>query len=177
MLVWKLVGKEYRHVHRVKQRELGNLRNWRDVLVANLPTEDARILAAIVCDAALDSGGGNSRFATADDTGADGARLLVTVEDLTDATVWHPKLPWDDARTHTARSQFDDLEPDLIRERTPVDEHATQLVDAALACKKTTLRLAGISTHSLSHVSPHDKTRSCFPRIQGNPSLLNCLLF
>jgi hypothetical protein len=42
------------------------------------------------------------------------------------------KLARNDARTDSHRGHFDDLVADVVRKRTTVDEHAAQLVDAAL---------------------------------------------
>lgn len=58
---------------------------------------------------------------------------LVPVEDLGHAAVRHAELPRNDARPHAGRRHFHDLEPDVVGKRAAVDEHAAQLVHAALS--------------------------------------------
>ena len=44
----------------------------------------------------------------------------------------HPELPGDDAGPDPGRRHLDDLEPDVVRERPAIDEHAPQLGDSTL---------------------------------------------
>ena len=91
------------------------------------------ILQTVLVDAPLDVGGERVLGpGAADDSGANAARLLVAVEDLGDAAVGDAQLARDDARPHARRRQLDDLQPDVVGQRAAVDEHAAQLVDAAL---------------------------------------------
>ena len=69
---------------------------------------------------------------SAHDSGADASGLLVAVEDLGDASVRYPQLPRDDARAHSGRRQFHNLQPDVIGQRPPVDEDSAQLIDTPL---------------------------------------------
>ena len=72
------------------------------------------------------------RPGAAQDSGADASGLLVAVEDLGDASVRYPQLPRDDARAHSGRRQFHNLQPDVIGQRPPVDEDSAQLIDTPL---------------------------------------------
>ena len=45
------------------------------------------------------------------------------------------ELARDDAGPHARSGHLDDLEADVVGQRPAVDEHAAQLVDAALACE------------------------------------------
>ena len=47
-----------------------------------------------------------------------------------------PQLAADDARSYAGRRHLDDLEPDVVGQRPPVDEDAAELVDAALALER-----------------------------------------
>ena len=57
---------------------------------------------------------------------------LIPVKDLADTPVWDPELPGDDAGPDPGGRHLDDLEPDVVWERSAIDEHAPQLVDATL---------------------------------------------
>ena len=46
-----------------------------------------------------------------------------------------PELARDDAGADAGGGHLDDLEADVVGQRPAVDEHAAQLVDAALACE------------------------------------------
>ena len=45
-------------------------------------------------------------------------------------------LPGDDAGPDASRGHFDDLQANVVGQGTPIDEHATQLVDATLSCRR-----------------------------------------
>ena len=59
---------------------------------------------------------------------------LVSVEDLADAAVADAQLPGDDAGADAGGGHLDDLEADVVGQRAAVDEHAAELVHAALPC-------------------------------------------
>lgn len=105
-----------------------------DEPVSDLPRKHAGIVLFIVVDLFLDVRRGYLRLGPADDAGPDGAGLLVPVEDLGDAAVGHAELPRDHAGAHARRRHLHDLEADVVGQRPPVDEHAAQLVHAALSC-------------------------------------------
>ena len=48
----------------------------------------------------------------------------------------NPELPGDDTRSDTLGCQLHNLESDVVWQRTSVDEHPAQLVDAPLACEE-----------------------------------------
>ena len=48
----------------------------------------------------------------------------------------HPQVAADDARPEALGGQLDDLEPDVVGQGPPIDEHPAQLVDPALACER-----------------------------------------
>jgi len=58
----------------------------------------------------------------------------VPVKNLGDTAVADPQLPADDTGPDPGCRHLDDLEPDVVGQRPPVDEHAAQLVDPPLAC-------------------------------------------
>ena len=58
--------------------------------VADLPAEDARLLALVILDPGLHLGRGDPGLAAADHARTDAARLLVALQDLADAPVRHP---------------------------------------------------------------------------------------
>ena len=58
------------------------------------------------------------------------------VEDLRDTSVADPQLPADHARSHPGRRHLDNLQPHVVWQRPPVDEHSTHLVDSALTLKR-----------------------------------------
>ena len=45
------------------------------------------------------------------------------------------QLSRDDAGPNPSRSHFDDLQANVVGQGTPIDEHATQLVDPTLSCR------------------------------------------
>ena len=103
--------------------------------VSDFPGKDAVVLHTVGLDAALDVWlEAVLRSGPTDDSGSDAARLLVTVEDLGDAAVGHAQLARDDARTDAGRRQFDDLQTDVVGQRTAIDEHSAQLIHAPLTC-------------------------------------------
>ena len=104
-----------------------------DVPISDFPREDARVVLTIGLDP-FDDVRADVLFRprSAQNSGADAARLLVAVEDLGHAAVGHSQLTGDDTRPDTGGGQFDDLEADVIGQRAAVDEHSAQLIDAAL---------------------------------------------
>lgn len=108
-----------------------------DELLADLPWENARILLLHVFDAILDFRCGDARLASADNARSNAAGLLIAIENLRYAAVRHAKLSWDDARSDTSRRQLDNLEADVIWQRSTVDEDTAELIYASLTCKLT----------------------------------------
>ena len=108
-----------------------------DEFVADLPRENVGILAPIVVDLLLDVVGGHLGLGSANDTRPDASGFLVAVQDLGHASVRHPQLSRNDARTHSGGGQFDDFQTNVIGQRTAIDEHATQLIDASLSYRQT----------------------------------------
>jgi hypothetical protein len=104
------------------------------VPVPDLPAEDARVLPLVVLYLHLYLGGGELGLAAAQDAGPYAARLLVAVQDLADAAVADAQLAADDAGADAGGRHLDDLEPDVVGQRPPVDKNAAQLVDPTLAC-------------------------------------------
>lgn len=64
--------------------------------VADLPAEDARVLALVLLDASLHIRGGYPGFAASYDARSYTASLLVAVENLADTTVADAQLSADD---------------------------------------------------------------------------------
>jgi hypothetical protein len=91
------------------------------------------ILHAVGLDTALDVrleavlGSG-----TANDSGPDASSLLVAIEDLGNASVGDTQLPGNDAGTDAGGRQFDNLQSDVVRQWTSVDEDSTQLINTSL---------------------------------------------
>ena len=111
--------------------------------VSDFPGENAMILHAIGLNTALDVWlEAVLRPGSTYDSGADAARLLVSVEDLWDAAVRHAQLARDDARTDASSRQFDDLQSDVVRQWSAVDEHTAQLVHSSLTWDETTQNIA-----------------------------------
>jgi len=104
-----------------------------DVPISDFPREDARIVLPVGLDP-FDDVRADVLFgpSSAQNSGADAARLLVAVEDLGHAAVGHAQLAGDDTRPDSGSGQFDDLEADVIGQRASVDEHAAQLIHSAL---------------------------------------------
>ena len=73
------------------------------------------------------------RFRSTDDSRTDAACLLVAIEDFWHTTVRDAQLTGDDTRTDSCRRQFNDLQADVIRKRTTVDEHSAELINSSLA--------------------------------------------
>ena len=73
-----------------------------------------------------------SRFQAAVRARFDGAGLVEASQYLADAAVRHEQLPRDVARSHSLVRHIDDARAHHVRQRAPVDEHAAQLVDAAV---------------------------------------------
>lgn len=65
---------------------------------------------------------------------SDGSRFVEARQDLRDASVWYEQLSWDVAGTDPQQCQLNDPAPYVIRKRTSVNEHATQLVHSRLTC-------------------------------------------
>lgn len=61
---------------------------------------------------------------------------LVSIEDLGDAAVGDPQLARDDAGPDAGRRHLHDLQPDVVRQGPPVDEHPSQLVHTTLTYGK-----------------------------------------
>ena len=101
--------------------------------VTNLPGEHVGVVAAIVIDFVLDFVVGRFGLGAADDARTDAARLLVAVQDLGDAAVRNAQLAGNNAGTDAGRGQFDDLQSNVVGQRSAVDEHAAQLIDTTLA--------------------------------------------
>lgn len=72
-------------------------------------------------------------FAAADGSGSDGTRLLVPAQDFGHAAVRDPQLSGDDARPDAVVGHLYDLVPDVVGQRSAIDENSSELVHAALA--------------------------------------------
>lgn len=57
---------------------------------------------------------------------------LISVQDLGDTSMGHPKLTGDNAGTDSRGRHLDDLQADMVRKRSPVDEDASQLIYTSL---------------------------------------------
>ena len=53
-------------------------------------------------------------------------------KDLAHTSVRHSQLPANVARSHSTMREFNNLAPDLVRERSSIDEEASKLVHSAL---------------------------------------------
>lgn len=100
--------------------------------VPDLPGEDAGALPLVGGDLGDDLGGGDPRLAAADGSRPYRARLVVAAEYLGHAAVGHLEDARDVAGTRARVRQLDDLLAGRVRQRPPADEHAAQLVDAAV---------------------------------------------
>ena len=103
-----------------------------DQSVPDLPAEHGPVLLLVLLDLVLDLRGGDPWFGPADDTGPDGAGLLVAVEDLADTAVADTELPGDHTGPDAGSGHLDNLEPDVVGQGAAVDEEAAELVDTAL---------------------------------------------
>ena len=56
-----------------------------------------------------------------------------------------PELPGDDTRPDAGRRHLDDLEPDVVGQRSAVDEHSAELVHPTLAWNKSVLSVRYVS--------------------------------
>lgn len=71
-------------------------------------------------------------FAASDGSGPDGARFLVPAEDFGHAAVGHAQLARDDARPDAVMGHLHDFVPDVVGQRSAVDEDSAELVDPTL---------------------------------------------
>jgi hypothetical protein len=71
--------------------------------------------------------GRDSWFAAADGSGKNGSGFVVSGQDFRDASVADSKLSRNVARTNPELRKLDDSDSDVIRQRSAVDENATQL--------------------------------------------------
>lgn len=92
--------------------------------VADLPAEDARVLALVLLDASLHIRSGYPGFAAPYHSRPYAARLLVAVEDLADAAVADAQLSADNAGADPRGRHLHDLQADVVGQRAAVDEHA-----------------------------------------------------
>ena len=65
------------------------------------------------------------------------------VQDLRDTSVADPQLSADHARSHPGGRHLDNLQPHVVWQRPPVDEHPTHLVDPALALERVASEKGG----------------------------------
>ena len=72
------------------------------------------------------------RFVSSDRAGLDGASLVEPGQDLGDAAVRDEELPGDVARPDPHESQLHDTSPNIVRERSTIDEDSPQLVHSCL---------------------------------------------
>lgn len=72
-------------------------------------------------------------LAAADGARPDGARLLVSAQDLGDAAVGNSKLAGDDTRPDAVVRHLHDLMSDMIGQRSAIDEDSAELVDPTLS--------------------------------------------
>jgi len=112
------------------------LKNYLNELVPDFPAEHAASLRTLIfLNFGLYLGRGHSGLGAADDARPDRARLLVSVEDLADTAVTDSQLTRNDAGPHSGRSHFDNLQPNVVWQRSAIDEDAPELVDPPLSCK------------------------------------------
>lgn len=100
--------------------------------VSNFPGESTRVFFLVIVDLLFDVWRGYLGLGASDDSRPDGARFLVSVENFGDAAVRHPELTRDDAGADAGSGHLDDLQANVVGERTTVDEDAPELVDATL---------------------------------------------
>ncbi len=103
-----------------------------DQAVADLPTEDARILLLVLLDLGLHLRSGHPWLGAANNARPDGSSLLVAVQDLADTAMTDSKLSRDDTGPDTRSGHLNDLEADVVRQRPAIDEHTAKLIHSAL---------------------------------------------
>lgn len=69
---------------------------------------------------------------TANDTWTEWASLLVTIQDLWDATMRDPQLAWNVAWSGSLRGHFNDFQAQMIWQWSAIDENTTKLVNSSL---------------------------------------------
>lgn len=102
--------------------------------VPDFPGEDGRALALIVGDPVDDTGCRHSGLAPANRLRSDRAGFVVPAEDFADATVGHLQDARDVAWPCAGVSQLDDALSRGVRKGSPVDKHATELIDTGVTC-------------------------------------------
>ena len=103
-----------------------------DELLLDLPGEHGRIEALEVGYRVDYIRSGHLGLGAADDARLYRARLVVSSEYLAHAAVRDAQLTRYVARSHALLGQLDNPVPDRVRQWTPVDEHAAQLIDATV---------------------------------------------
>lgn len=105
-----------------------------DQLVPYLPTENSRVHLLHLLDAGFHFRCGHLRLGASNHTGTNRTRLLVAVQYLRDTAMGNAQLAGDHTWSNTGGGHFNDFEPNVVGQRSPVNEHAAELVDAALTC-------------------------------------------
>lgn len=110
------------------------LATYLDQLLAYLPAEYPGVLLPQLVNPRLDLRGGHLRFGPTYHARPNGARLLVSVQDLRHTAVGDAQLAGNHTGTNSTGRHFHDLQANVIGQRATVDEDAPELVDATLSC-------------------------------------------
>lgn len=74
----------------------------------------------------------NFGFAATNGARLNWARLCISREDLTNAAMWHEKLPRDVTWSHSHVRKLDNVSAHVIRKGPTIDENPTELVHTRL---------------------------------------------
>lgn len=100
--------------------------------VPDLPREDPWVLELQLLDVLDHLRGGDPGLAAADRARQYAASLVVPGQDLADTAMADPQLPRDVARPDTQLGELHYSQPNRVRQRSAVHEHAAQLVHLAV---------------------------------------------
>ena len=102
----------------------------------NFPTENARVILFVIFNPVLNLRCCHTRLRASDDSWSDRASLLISIEDFGNTSMAHTKLPRDNTRSDASGRHFNDLESDVVRQRSAIYKHTSQLIDSALTWKR-----------------------------------------
>lgn len=89
----------------------------------------------VVCDCVNNGRSCHFRFRSAYHARLKAPSLIISGQDFRNTPMRDAKLPGDITRTDSVVSQFHDAGSDYVRKWSAIHEHATQLIDTAMACK------------------------------------------
>ena len=109
-----------------------------DQALANFPTENARIFLFVIFNPVFNRRCCHTGLWASNYSWSDRTCLLITIENFGNTSMAHTKLPRDNTWSDASSRHFNNLESDMVWQRSAIYKHTSKLIDSALTWKEGT---------------------------------------